>query len=1158
MNLNNFKVAMFGALLIFAGGCQNDIENKFDQDKEAVLVVPEILASNLNFPWGVEFIDNTDTDGTGPGSVVGNGNLLVANRGTLGDYANTITQINPHSGQVEIYCHAGLTDSEGTPAVSNPYDVSFSGPFVWIANDDQGLGSISVTDPNPQKAPNGHSGQAGEPVPGPAGSGIFGMSDYGFIVTSVTPEDNAEGVSHHPVIAIEFSAPVDPGTITESTFQVQVDYSPQSPNPKPPKGSFSFSKDYRQVEFVYTTDLTEKTRYEIVLDADILSQDGVELDGNLNSPGPDDFTSTFTVGYGSPRVTWVRPPDGATFVSVESLIEIGFSEPVKATSVSSTAFLVLEPDGNKVSGDIHVDSSLTMATFVPQEPLLADTTYTVEVNYRVQDLTGNPLDQIPGGLPDSFTSYFSTGASSTVPPQVVSAGITGDVLTIVFSKDIDPASQSGNYLSIVDSLARQIDGTIGWPSGTQLSFTATAGFTEGIYTVCCEDVLTDLQGIRLDGDFDGVPGGRYCVQISTGGDRLYVTSSYPETGDSGISVNTLIYMNFSKQVNPATITSASIILMTTEAPVEQVPTTITLNPGNTSITLNPESSLREDTDYRMTVTTDVTDLGGNSLDQTSGLPLDPFIADFQTGGEDNTPPCVIESNPSDGDVNISVNTGITIRFTESILPASITSETFRLSGPSGIVTGNFMFTANNSVVAFQPANRLVPEEVYTAVLTTEIIDPSGNGLDGDCNGSMGPDLSFSFTTGIGKIVINEIVVDPQQDWNDSEGGDGNPFNNTPGSGAVTTSDEWIEIYNASGQTIDLSGWTLEMNDTTPETHIIGGGSGSEVVYPSSASIVEFPPGAYLVIGNPVGSNNNECYFVLKDPSNEIIDDVEVGDDPAGDGDGNGAPEPGENGDADSIANEAVARLPNGFDSDNHPEDFTQQTATVGADNGGTRGFGTYSGYWGAGIGLIGISGIANAGNAPDEPGSMSLLSFASHSDRGVVYGIDLDDGPYVAFTGAESPMGIEFVPETQNDSTVSGSGLLFVTDPESGNVTRVRMKPSGPQGASDTQSVVDTTSLNHVVVYTYSLLNNPVGIAYSPEHDHLFIACRGNGLIYEITLDGEMVDIFDTGLGSDALGGIDVGNMGNGEVVFITNTGGDRVGTGDGNKGSVLYFDPHP
>nr|HPQ40763.1 Ig-like domain-containing protein [bacterium] len=646
------------------------------------------------------------------------------------------------------------------------------------------------------------------------------------------------------------------------------------------------------------------------------------------------------------------------------------------------------------------------------------------------------------------------------------------------------------------------------------------------------------------------------AELPAGGERLYVTSSYPEDGDTGVGVSTMLYMNFSKAVNSSTVTGSSVFLAPEDAPGNPVPAAITLNPGNTSITLDPSASLQDDTDYVLTVTTDVTDFAGNSLDQEPGLPLDPFTARFRTGGIDLTPPCVFETVPEDGGGNIPVSTSITVRFTEPVVQGTVTAASFYMTGPGGTVAGTYQFQDNNSTVVFMPAMQLAVDVAYTVTLTTAITDPSGNGLDGNCDGSTGPDYSFSFTTGAGGVVINEVVVDPQQDWNDTEGGDGSPFNAVPGTGSVTTSDEWIEIYNASGQTLDINNWSLEMIDTTPETHIIGGGSGTEVFFPPSATASSFAPGAYLVIGNPTGSNNMDCYFVLRDSDGNLVDDVEIGDDPENDGEGDGAPEPGDDGNADSVANEAVARVPNGMDSNDDPADFTKQTASIGADNGGSRGFGTNAGYWGTGVGLVGMSGIACAGQAPDDAGIMSQLVFATHTRRGIVYGIDMDDGAYFLFGGCEAPMGIEYIPISEDP--LPGKGYLFITDPVSGNIARVRVKPSGAIGSPSTVSVVDTTAVNHLVFMSYPLLQNPVGIAYASEHDRLYIACRANGLILEITPEGDLTEIFDTGLGADELGGIDIGDLGQGQVVIITTTGGERVSTGDGPKGAVMFFDPHP
>lgn len=171
------------------------------------------------------------------------------------------------------------------------------------------------------------------------------------------------------------------------------------------------------------------------------------------------------------------------------------------------------------------------------------------------------------------------------------------------------------------------------------------------------------------------------------------------------------------------------------------------------------------------------------------------------------------------------------------------------------------------------------------------------------------------------VVINEVVVDPQQDWNDSQGGDGVPFSSTPGVGAVTASDEWIELYNNSGITLDMTGWTLEMIDSTPTVLTLNGGGGETVVLSAGSSVTAWLPNGHLVIGNPVGDMANEVHLILRNGEGQLVDEIHIG--------GPGQPQ----GNADSPANEALARLPSGWDSGNDLADFVQQAATPGGSNG---------------------------------------------------------------------------------------------------------------------------------------------------------------------------------------------------------------------------------
>lgn len=154
-------------------------------------------------------------------------------------------------------------------------------------------------------------------------------------------------------------------------------------------------------------------------------------------------------------------------------------------------------------------------------------------------------------------------------------------------------------------------------------------------------------------------------------------------------------------------------------------------------------------------------------------------------------------------------------------------------------------------------------------------------------------------TNTSAIVINEFTTDPETDWDQS--------------GSATSSDEWIELYNPSNQTIDLTNWTLELLDgSTNETEILEG---------------EIQPNEYFIILNPEGSQNNDGQIILYNIQNQIIDSVSHGDWNDGNESDN-APEGG----SESYADECITRIPNGQDTDQDNIDFTKTECTYTMEN----------------------------------------------------------------------------------------------------------------------------------------------------------------------------------------------------------------------------------
>jgi len=175
----------------------------------------------------------------------------------------------------------------------------------------------------------------------------------------------------------------------------------------------------------------------------------------------------------------------------------------------------------------------------------------------------------------------------------------------------------------------------------------------------------------------------------------------------------------------------------------------------------------------------------------------------------------------------------------------------------------------------------------------------------------------------GAVVLNEVVTQARQDWNDAAG----PFDPNPGNGTKDAADQWIELLNRSAGAIDLTGWTLEMTDATPAAETIGF-DGAFLRFSGGCSLASFGNGCRAVIGDPAGAMSNAVYLQLFDLTDHLVDDVELGDDPEGDGNGDGAP----SGASTGIADEAVCRLPDGADTGVDQVNFKRNTATILAVN----------------------------------------------------------------------------------------------------------------------------------------------------------------------------------------------------------------------------------
>ncbi len=92
----------------------------------------------------------------------------------------------------------------------------------------------------------------------------------------------------------------------------------------------------------------------------------------------------------APNLLRTVPVDGETGVALTGRIGLGFDEFIEPTSVFAGSVRLYDASGNAIDG--WGSGQETIANFTPKEPLLPNTTYTVEVLAEgIQDLSGNKL-----------------------------------------------------------------------------------------------------------------------------------------------------------------------------------------------------------------------------------------------------------------------------------------------------------------------------------------------------------------------------------------------------------------------------------------------------------------------------------------------------------------------------------------------------------------------------------------------------------------------------------------------------------------------------------------------------------------------------------------------------------------------------------------------
>lgn len=450
-----------------------------------------------------------------------------------------------------------------------------------------------------------------------------------------------------------------------------------------------------------------------------------------------------------PLVISTDPENLATGVPLDKVMTATFNQSMNPSTITPESFSL--QSGAKgmlvLTGDLAYNGVNSTLSFTPSAKLAPATTYTATISTKVKDITGNALQE-------DYVWTFSTG--TTISPMVVSTDpVNNDsgvflnkTVTASFNQEMDPLSTTSSTFTIMQGIT-PVAGTISY-SGTTVSFKPSADFSSNtVYTGTIKAGVKNLSGTTLAED--------YVWNFTTGTiSAPKVNSTDPLNQATGVALPKVINVVFSEPMNPLTINTTSITLMTGITPVAG-----TVNYSGSTATFTPTGGLLSDHIYTVSVSTAAKNLAGIPLANNyewsfnTDTHLGPMGVDLKSVGRFT----IIAG------VGVSNNAGISIINNSDVgiypgVRSSITG-----FPPAKIVNGS-MYASDDLAPAGVPAMLLqAKNDLVAAYLFAEgATSPAPVTVAGDQGGkTLAPGIYKSTSTLL--IQSGDLTLDAQGDVN---------------------------------------------------------------------------------------------------------------------------------------------------------------------------------------------------------------------------------------------------------------------------------------------------------------------------------------------------------------------------------------------------------
>ena len=567
------------------------------------------------------------------------------------------------------------------------------------------------------------------------------------VVVALSPANTQTGVGRNAVIMAKFSQPLNPSTVTASSFTVTSGVTLT--------GTRTLSASERGpntvVTFTPAAPLPATSSVMVAITSGIQNTFGEPL--LLNSLSTANFSTGNASDTVAPSILQVNPPNGVIAVGTNNVITAEFSEPINATTLTTMTFTV-SAGGVPVNGRVKVLSGPrgpnTQAVFIPDQFLGGTVTYAIGITAGITDTAGNPLAA-------PFASSFDTGSGIdnfqphvvSVSPRLSETGVPLNAkVTVRFSEPMNPLTIHSGTFSVGGAPFSSLGmpGTISIaPDLLSATFTPAqlllpnASYSVNVASNANAAAIQDLAGNVLLPPTAPVIIGNFTTGSGPADTTPpHVTLVSPVAGATAVPTNGQVLIKFSEPLAGPSVNPQTVTVTAGGVPITG---TMTLEQNNTVIRWKVANLFQfaPNVVHTLTVTTGVTDTVGNPM-------AAPFTSTFMTAtGSDTAAPTVVSVTPVSGATNVSRTTSVSVTFSEEINPATIISGMPSVSGNTiNIGTG---FAAPPSVTLTVSSDRkaltLVPTDPLLAGQSASI---SINGIEDRA----GNKISFtsSFTTAL--------------------------------------------------------------------------------------------------------------------------------------------------------------------------------------------------------------------------------------------------------------------------------------------------------------------------------------------------------------------------------------------------------------------------